>query len=154
MNVLNQFVESSIAVSEQIALMMQENERLKKRVAELEKPEPKPEPHIYDLMPIGETFCGLKVVDHDRMPNRVSRQIAISPCNDESEWINDSTARAIYEEEMELRELRRMKPVVEAVKQWVIDDVSTASPTKISETTEPLYKLMVAYREYKSESEQ
>lgn len=124
MSVLNQFIESSIAITEQIALTMQENERLKKRVAELEepKPEPKPEPHICDLMPIGETFCNLEVVDHDRTPDGVSRPISISPCDDDNEWILESTAKSIYESEMELRELRRMKPVVEAVKQWVSDD--------------------------------
>lgn len=124
-------------------------ELLRKRWAQ-PGPEPKPEPHICDLMPIGDTFCGLKVVDHDRTPDGVSRPISISPCDDDNEWINDSTAKAIYEAEMEIRDLRRMKPVVEAVKQWMINDASTASPTKISETTEPLYKLMVAYREYES----
>jgi len=78
MSVLNQFMESSIAVTEQIALMMQENERLKKRVAELE----------------------------DR--------------------------------ELE-QDLRRMKPVVEAVKQWMSDDKG-----------KNLEALVDAYCEYKS----
>jgi hypothetical protein len=47
MSVLNQFMESSIAITEQIALTMQENERLKKRVTELE--ERKPEMELRDL---------------------------------------------------------------------------------------------------------
>jgi hypothetical protein len=64
--------------------MMQENERLKKRVAELENQEPK----------------------------------------------------------MELRELRRMKPVVEAVKRWMSDDRGKT-----------LDVIAEAYSEYKSESE-
>ena len=51
MKILEQFMESSIVVTEQIALMMQENARLKKRIAELESaqaqnPEPEPEPDV------------------------------------------------------------------------------------------------------------
>jgi hypothetical protein len=115
MSVLNQFVESSIAVTEQIALMMQENERLKKRVAELENQEPEPEPEqkhrMCDLMPIGETFCGLEVADHDDMDG-MSVNVK---SGDRTEWLWDSTAKAIYEAEMELRDLRRMNPVIDVV---------------------------------------
>jgi hypothetical protein len=49
MKILEQFMESSIAVTEQIALMMQENTRLKQRVTELEElklPKPEPEPDV------------------------------------------------------------------------------------------------------------
>jgi len=47
MKILEQFMESSIAVTEQIALIMQENTRLKKRVAELEESKlPEPEPSV------------------------------------------------------------------------------------------------------------
>jgi hypothetical protein len=115
MSVLNQFMESSIAITEQIALTMQENERLKKRVAELEEPEPEPipEPHICDLMPIGETFCGLKVVEHNK--SRLDGfNVAFAFENGPIRWVFSEVSKAIYESEMELRELRRMKPVVEA----------------------------------------
>ena len=79
------------------------------------EPEPKTEPHICDLMPIGDTFCGLEVAGHDAKSN-----LSIGFKREDSpEWIWDSTARAIYESEMELRELRRMKPVVEAAKKNV-----------------------------------
>ena len=119
MNALNQFMESSIAVTEQIALMMQENERLKKRVAELEEPEPKPEPHICDLMPIGGEFCRLKVDNNDR---RAKVCVVKMATKNDYDWLGAEVAKAIYESEMELRDLRRMKPVVEAVKRWVSDD--------------------------------
>jgi hypothetical protein len=49
MSILHQFMESSIAVTEQIALIIQENTRLKQRVAELEElklPKPEPEPDV------------------------------------------------------------------------------------------------------------
>jgi hypothetical protein len=106
MNILHQFMESSIAVTEQIALIMQENTQLKQRIAELEAAgqlEPDPEPNICDLMPIGETFCGWEVVLHDEED---SLPICIK-AEGRGEWIFKSTAKAIYEAEMELRELRK-----------------------------------------------
>jgi hypothetical protein len=105
MKILEQFMESSIAVTEQIALMMQENARLKQRIAELESTQtPKPDPRICDLMPIGETFCGLKVIC---TTNNTFRHDGVDG-GDESEWIGETTARAIHKAEMELRELRKM----------------------------------------------
>jgi hypothetical protein len=40
MSILHQFIESSIAVAKQIELVIQENARLKLRVAELEESKP------------------------------------------------------------------------------------------------------------------
>ena len=107
MKILEQFMESSIAVTEQIALMMQENTRLKQRVDELEAVgilESKLDSNICGLMPIGETFCGLKVIC---TTNNAFRHAGVDG-GDESEWIDETTARAIYNAEMELRELRKM----------------------------------------------
>jgi hypothetical protein len=106
MSILHQFMESSIAVTEQIALIMQENTRLKQRVAELELQDCERDLtlNICDLMPIGETFCGLRVIC---TTNNAFRHAGVDG-GDESEWINETTARAIYKAEMELRELRKM----------------------------------------------
>jgi hypothetical protein len=116
MSILHQFMESSIGVTDQIALIMQENTQLKLRVAELESTQtPRPKPNICDLMPIGETFCGLKVVDAE---DGDSPSVIIVGEGDDSEWINEATAKAIYNAEMELRELRKMSPVIVAVDKW------------------------------------
>jgi hypothetical protein len=116
MSILHQFIESSTDVAERIKAVLTENEQLKQRVAELESTQtPKPEPNICDLMPIGETFCGLKVVDAE---DGDSPSVIIVGESDDSEWINETTARAIYNTEMELRELRKMNPVIVAVDKW------------------------------------
>jgi hypothetical protein len=106
MKILEQFMESSIAVTEQIALIMQENARLKQRIAELDLQDCKRGPtlSIRDLMPVGETFCGLKVIC---TTNNAFRHAGVDG-GDESEWIDETTARAIYNAEMEIRELRKM----------------------------------------------
>ena len=66
-------------------------------------------------MPIGETFCVLKVVDAE---DGDSPSVIIVGESDDSEWINETTAKAIYNAEMELRELRKMNPVIVAVDKW------------------------------------
>ena len=117
---LKQFMDSSIAVSEQIALMAQENQRLKKRVSELEElkqsePEPEPDAHICDLMPIGETFCGLEVVMHDRE----KAAIKFKARDGDTAWLFGLIAKSIYDAEIELRELRMMEPMADAFWVWL-----------------------------------
>jgi len=128
-------------IAEQIKALVDENKQLKAKNAQYEKMLSKPEPehHICDLMPIGETFCGLEVVEHDNTDG-MSVNVKLG---DRTEWMWDSTARAIYDSEMELRELRRMKPVVRAARNFYYDPNAT---TRLS--------LDMACREYKSELKQ